>query len=179
MKLFSRFKRLDRDNQGVVSTDSLLEIPELAMNPLVKRIIDLFDSNQEENINFKQFVTTLAPLSEYATLEDKIERESPPHHPPLWIVSSEPSSPKTVAFRVYDVDGDGLINQRDIKEILLMMVGSEISERNLDLIAKATLVEVDTKHEGLAIDLHDFTKVRRSFSLLSIRELTSHNLSLV
>eukprot|EP01096_Ripella_sp_DP13-Kostka_P004761 TRINITY_DN1720_c0_g1_i1.p1 TRINITY_DN1720_c0_g1~~TRINITY_DN1720_c0_g1_i1.p1 ORF type:complete len:186 (+),score=71.99 TRINITY_DN1720_c0_g1_i1:23-559(+) len=143
VRLFNRFKRLDRDNQGVISTDSLLEIPELAMNPLVTRIVNLFDSNQEEHINFKQFVTTLAPLSQYASLEDKME----------------------LAFRVYDVDGDGVIDQRDIKEILLMMVGNEISEKNLDLIAKATLVEADTKHDGLSIDLDDFEKVMRSANL--------------
>lgn len=45
-RLYMRFTRLDRDASGGLSTDELLTIPELAMNPLANRIILIFQENQ-------------------------------------------------------------------------------------------------------------------------------------
>ena len=42
-RLYRRFKKLDRDNLGVLSTDDFLSISELAFNPLVMRVISNFD----------------------------------------------------------------------------------------------------------------------------------------
>lgn len=82
-------------------------IPELAMNPLVPRIVSMFDG-----VNFRQFVSLLSVFSATAPKEEKVD----------------------FAFRIYDVDNDGVISLNDLVDLLQMMVGN-----NLD---KATLEEV-------------------------------------
>lgn len=62
-KLYTRFAHLDRSNCGTLSKNDLLSIPELAINPLCERLIQMFfaDSDREDGrINFRQFVGVLA-----------------------------------------------------------------------------------------------------------------------
>lgn len=73
LRLYKRFKRLDRDEQGTISTDAFLSIPELSMNPLIMRVIRVFDTNNDDNVNFRQFATTLAVFSRAAPPEQKMD----------------------------------------------------------------------------------------------------------
>merc|ERR1712189_19761 len=41
-KLYHRFTQLDKEDKGHLSRDDLIAIPELAINPLADRIVDLF-----------------------------------------------------------------------------------------------------------------------------------------
>lgn len=61
-KLFSRFAHLDRSNCGSLNKNDLMSIPELAINPLCERLIQMFfaDCDEDERINFKQFMRVLA-----------------------------------------------------------------------------------------------------------------------
>lgn len=62
-KLYSRFAHLDRSNCGTLTKNDLLSIPELAINPLCDRLIQMFFANcdpEDERINFKQFMKVLA-----------------------------------------------------------------------------------------------------------------------
>lgn len=62
-KLYSRFSHLDRSNCGALSKNDLLSIPELAINPLCDRLIQMFFSDchqEDERINFRQFMRVLA-----------------------------------------------------------------------------------------------------------------------
>lgn len=62
-KLYSRFAHLDRSNCGALSKTDLLSIPELAINPLCDRLIQMFFSDcdqEDERINFRQFMAVLA-----------------------------------------------------------------------------------------------------------------------
>lgn len=60
-RLYSRFTSLDRSDCGTLSRDDFLRIPELAINPLVDRIVHAFfaDSN-DDRVNFRQFMQVLA-----------------------------------------------------------------------------------------------------------------------
>lgn len=79
MRLYSRFINLDKRGQGFLDRDDFLRIPELAINPLGDRIVDAFFlhgfvikssaqkrsllcicSDDNEHINFKQFIRVLA-----------------------------------------------------------------------------------------------------------------------
>jgi serine/threonine-protein phosphatase 2B regulatory subunit len=73
IRLYKRFQRLDKEGYGTISTDAFLSIPELAMNPLIMRIIRVFDPNNDDNVNFKQYVTTLSALSPNAPPEEKLK----------------------------------------------------------------------------------------------------------
>jgi len=101
--LYKRFQQLDKKHKGYISEDELLNIPELAINPLAPRIVQLF-----VNVNFKEFCRLLSLLSKNANEKSKI----------------------SFMFRVYDVDADGIVSRNDLEIILRQLVGSTLSERN-------------------------------------------------
>lgn len=61
-RLYSRFKTLDKRDCGFLIREDLLCIPEVNINPLGERLIDVIMEDYGENnkINFKQFIDLLA-----------------------------------------------------------------------------------------------------------------------
>ncbi len=58
-RLGKRFKKLDVDGSGSLSVQEFMSIPELQQNPLVQRVIDIFDTDGNGEIDFKgRFWTT-------------------------------------------------------------------------------------------------------------------------
>jgi serine/threonine-protein phosphatase 2B regulatory subunit len=54
-RLARRFKKLDLDGSGSLSVDEFMSLPELQQNPLVQRVIDIFDSDGNGDVDFKGF----------------------------------------------------------------------------------------------------------------------------
>lgn len=52
-RLGKRFKKLDLDNSGSLSVDEFMSLPELQQNPLVQRVIELFDTDGNGEVDFK------------------------------------------------------------------------------------------------------------------------------
>ena len=52
-RLGKRFKKLDIDKNGTISIEEFMSLPELQQNPLVRRVIDLFDTDRNGEIDFK------------------------------------------------------------------------------------------------------------------------------
>ncbi len=100
------------------------------------RIISLFDESGSDQINFHRFVQTLSVFSDKTSNADKLR----------------------IAFRCYDVDGDGVINEKDLFHILKMLVGSNINDEQLSLIVKQTLTAHDLDKDGV-ISFAEFAKV--------------------
>lgn len=44
-KMLQKFGKLDEDKSGALSAKEFMQIPELASNPLVERVTDIFDSD--------------------------------------------------------------------------------------------------------------------------------------
>ena len=60
-RLYSRFTSLDKGDNGTLSREDFLRIPELAINPLGDRIVQaFFAETSDERINFRQFMRVLA-----------------------------------------------------------------------------------------------------------------------
>jgi serine/threonine-protein phosphatase 2B regulatory subunit len=55
-RLARRFKKLDLDGSGSLSVDEFMSLPELQQNPLVQRVIDIFDSDGNGEVDFKGFI---------------------------------------------------------------------------------------------------------------------------
>ncbi len=72
-RLYKRFMSLDKESTGFISSDELLSIPELTMNPLAPRILSLLDKDKRDQINFKQLLLILAAFSTKASTEDKMK----------------------------------------------------------------------------------------------------------
>ena len=56
MELVDRFKKLDLDNSGSLSVDEFMSLPELQQNPLVQRVIEIFDDDGNQH-RFRRYGT--------------------------------------------------------------------------------------------------------------------------
>lgn len=65
--------------------------------------------------------------------------------------------PLSVAFKMYDLDDDGVISRDELLSILHMMVGANISQDQLTSIAERTILEADLCCQG-KISFEDFCK---------------------
>uniref|UniRef100_A0A2S2P1A7 Calcium-binding protein p22 n=1 Tax=Schizaphis graminum TaxID=13262 RepID=A0A2S2P1A7_SCHGA len=145
-RLYSRFTSLDRGDLGTLSREDLLRIPELAINPLGERIVDLFhvdSGNNCDRINFLQFMRGLSKF-----------RPIRPNKPNK---QNNRMEKVKFAFDMYDVDNDGMISKDELLVILHMMVGANISEEQLSIIADKTISEADIDEDGL-ISFDEFNK---------------------
>jgi hypothetical protein len=52
-RLGKRFKKLDLDQSGSLSVEEFMSLPELQQNPLVQRVIEIFDQDGNGEVDFK------------------------------------------------------------------------------------------------------------------------------
>ena len=64
---------------------------------------------------------------------------------------------KIVAFKVYDIDGDGFISNGELFTVLKMMVGNNLSDVQLQQIVDKTILEADEDGDG-KISFEEFSK---------------------
>ena len=94
-RLYSRFTSLDKKNLGYLSKEDFARIPELHINPLRDRIIDVIvdDNGHDEKINFKQFAKVFSTFRRDKT--DDVSKDNK----------------LKFLFSVYDRDKDDKINK--------------------------------------------------------------------
>jgi serine/threonine-protein phosphatase 2B regulatory subunit len=61
--LYKNFVKLDTDATGYLEPNEFFDIPELKDNPIVQRIIKVFDRNGDGKISFYEFVCGLSDLT--------------------------------------------------------------------------------------------------------------------
>jgi len=66
--------------------------------------------------------------------------------------------PNAVVFRLYDIDGDGVISEGDLRKLLGMLVGKTMSPSTIDAVIAVTLAEADKDRDG-RISYEDFEQV--------------------
>ena len=148
-KLYQRFKKLDKDGNDELSPEEFLDIPELTNNPLVHRVIKVFDKNKDGKISFLEFLNGLATLSTSADDEKKLK----------------------FVFGVYDFDDDGVISNGDLFKVLKMMVGNNLSDVQLQQLVDRTIIKADTNKDGV-IDFEEFCEEVRSLNISKKLTLT-------
>lgn len=94
-RLGKRFKKLDLDNSGALSIDEFMSLPELQQNPLVQRVIDIFDADGNGEVDFKEFIHG---VSQFSVKGDKLSKLK-------------------FAFRIYDMDNDGFISNGELFQV--------------------------------------------------------------
>jgi len=114
-RLYNRFTSLDKDTTGYLTKQDLLRIPELHVNPLCDRIIEVLidDYGQEDKLNFRQFAKVFSTFR-----RGKSDQSG---------ANSVPNKLKFL-YSIYDRDHDDLINKDELLSILRMLVGSNIPE---------------------------------------------------
>ena len=71
--LLTRFKKLDLDDNGALSVEEFMSLPELQGNPLVQRVIDIFDEDQNGVVDFKEFIQGVSQFSAKGTKSSKLK----------------------------------------------------------------------------------------------------------
>ncbi|KAG5678470.1 hypothetical protein PVAND_008140 [Polypedilum vanderplanki] len=145
-RLSKKFKKLDLDKSGSISSEEFMSVPEMKSNPLAQRIITLFDSNGDGEVDFREFIATLSLFSVKSNKEEKLK----------------------FAFRIYDVDNDGLISYKDLVNALKMMVGKNLTDYQINQICARTMTFSDVDDDaGGKISFEAFSKV--------IEDMNIHN----
>lgn len=124
-RLHRRFQKLDTEMTGAITRDDFLNIPELAANPLISRIVSVFDVDNE-NVNFQEFTRALSVFSTGGSREEKLR----------------------FAFKIYDIEGDGFITNPELFTVLKLMVGSNLTNGQLQQIVDKTMIEADRDLDG-------------------------------
>lgn len=150
--LARRFERLDRDHSGTLSAEEMLGIPEFSMNPLAPRILELLHTEQEE-LDFTGFTQLLSIFHARAQPQEKLEC--------TWhiILSTHLCSSSSVAFKVYNISGDGYIKKDELLSILRLMAGHNLQDEELLPIVEQTFACADHNEDGV-IDQQEFIQVQ-------------------
>lgn len=135
-RLGKRFRKLDIDNSGSLSVEEFMTLPELQQNPLVQRVIDIFDEDQNGEVDFKEFIQGVSQFSVKGDKETKLR----------------------FAFRIYDVDNDGYISNGELFQVLKMMVGNNLKDSQLQQIVDKTILYADKDEDG-RISFEEFCSV--------------------
>ncbi|OMJ73447.1 hypothetical protein SteCoe_16571 [Stentor coeruleus] len=142
LMLEQRFRRLDKDGSGMLEPNEFFDIPELAQNPLVQRVISVFDKNKDGNISFYEFVTGISKLSEAGSEEDKMR----------------------FLFSIYDIENDGFISNGELFKVLKMMVGNNLTDVQLQQLVDRTIIRADEDFDG-KISYEEFCKMIRDLEI--------------
>ncbi|XP_055333778.1 calcineurin subunit B type 2-like [Paramacrobiotus metropolitanus] len=125
-RLGKRFKKLDLDNNGSLSIDEFMSLPELQQNPLVQRVINIFDTDLNGEVDFKEFIQG---VSQFSVKGDKLSK-------------------LRLAFSIYDIDRDGFIANGELFQVLKMMVGNNLKDQQLQQIVDKTIMYADKDGDG-------------------------------
>eukprot|EP00302_Diacronema_sp_CCMP2436_P000167 CAMPEP_0179850052 /NCGR_PEP_ID=MMETSP0982-20121206/7489_1 /TAXON_ID=483367 /ORGANISM="non described non described, Strain CCMP 2436" /LENGTH=180 /DNA_ID=CAMNT_0021735435 /DNA_START=73 /DNA_END=615 /DNA_ORIENTATION=+ len=134
-KLFRAFRRLDEDGSGQISRAEFMQVPSIASNPLVQRVMAVLDKDNDNEISFAEFVQALS------------------------VFSSENEGDKlTMAFKIYDIDGDGFITNGELFTVLKMMVGNNLGDAQLQQVVDKTMIYADKDKDG-KVSFEEFCEV--------------------
>ena len=61
--LYKNFVKLDKDHSGQIEPNEFFNVKELKENPIVQRVIKVFDKNNDGQISFYEFVSGLSILT--------------------------------------------------------------------------------------------------------------------
>ncbi|KAJ3367907.1 calcineurin subunit B [Allomyces macrogynus ATCC 38327] len=148
-RLYKRFMKLDKDGSGTIDKDEFLAIPQIANNPLVARLIAIFDEDGGGDVDFTEFISGLSVFSSRGNKESKLR----------------------FAFKVYDMDRDGFISNGELFLVLKMMVGSNLKDHQLQQIVDKTIMEADLDGDG-KISFTEFMNVVESTDIAKQMILT-------
>ncbi|XP_020729749.1 calcineurin B homologous protein 2 isoform X1 [Odocoileus virginianus] len=151
LRLYHRFRALDRTGKGYLSRLDLQQIEALAVNPLGDRIIDSFFPDGSLRLDFPGFVRVLA---HFRPVDEEEDGNRDPKEPePL----NSRMNKLRFAFQLYDLDRDGKISRHEMLQVLRLMVGVQVTEEQLESIADRTVQEADEDGDG-AVSFLEFTK---------------------
>jgi serine/threonine-protein phosphatase 2B regulatory subunit len=146
--LYKNFLDLDKDKSGLIEPDEFFDVPELRENPIVQRVITVFDKNNDGKISFFEFITGLSALADFSSKEDKIK----------------------FAFQIYDSNSDGYLSNGDLFATLKLLCGDNLTDIQIQQAVDRTIVAADMDKDGKISfeEFADFVQDMRVNELFSI-----------
>ena len=141
-RLRKRFKKLDLDSSSALSVKEFTSMPELQGNPLAQRVIDVFDTDGDGQVDFREFILGTSQFSVRGDEEQKLR----------------------FAFSIYDMDKDGYISNGELFQVLKMMVGDNLKDWQLQQLVDKTIILLDKDGDG-KISFQEFSAVVRSLEV--------------
>ncbi|XP_074693561.1 calcium and integrin-binding protein 1 [Strix aluco] len=145
---YKRFSELlpkeERENACSVRLPEshILTLPELRANPFQHQICRVFSTSDEGDgsMSFEDFLDMLSVFSDTATLDIKS------HY----------------AFRIFDFDGDGALDRKDLEKLVNCLTGhgeeSRLSTAEMEQLIQNILEESDIDKDG-TINLSEFQHI--------------------
>ena len=125
--LYRNFIKLDKDASGEIEPNEFFDIEELQDNPIVNRIIKIFDKNNDGKISFFEFVIGLSSFTYYEDEDEKLK----------------------MVFKIYDLNNDGYISNGEIFKTIQMLVGDNMEDVQIQQVVDRTMIEADQDGDGL------------------------------
>eukprot|EP00745_Piridium_sociabile_P024504 TRINITY_DN38859_c0_g1_i2.p2 TRINITY_DN38859_c0_g1~~TRINITY_DN38859_c0_g1_i2.p2 ORF type:complete len:179 (-),score=21.97 TRINITY_DN38859_c0_g1_i2:935-1471(-) len=125
-RFYKRFQALDTNQNGNLDPHELFVVPNIAENPLVRRVIAIFDTNADGKVSFVEFVVGLAKLAAGHEEAQKIK----------------------FAFDVYDINQDGFISNGELFTVMKMMVGDNLTDEQLQQLVDRAILQADKDGDG-------------------------------
>ncbi|CAF3329510.1 unnamed protein product [Rotaria socialis] len=142
-RLYARFQELEKKDPplGYFTREELLNIREVAVNPLGERLIDVLlqDHGETNKINFRQFANIFALFRRDKAPTNLHKREKK----------------LLFLFNLYDRNHDSNIDRSELIEILKLMVGGNVNDEQISTIADHTIGELDVDGD-LKITFEEF-----------------------
>jgi len=129
-----RFQKLDKDRSGGISVDELRQLPDVEDNPVLDRVVSIFDTDRNGEIDFKEFIQGVSIFSVKGNNMRKLH----------------------FAFRIYDIDEDGLISNGELFTVLKTLVGDNLQDDQLQQVVDKTILIGDKDGDG-KISFEEFT----------------------
>eukprot|EP01071_Lankesteria_metandrocarpae_P002744 Lankesteria_metandrocarpae@DN2527_c0_g1_i1.p2 len=135
-RIYKRFRALDTNQNGELDPHELFDVPEIADNPLVRRVVSVFDTNSDGRVSFIEFLVGLAKLTAGT---DRMQKTK-------------------FAFDIYDVNKDGQISNGELFSVMKMMVGNNLSDHQLQQLVDRTIMSADRNGDGM-ISFDEFNEM--------------------
>ena len=114
----------------------------MSQNPLVNRVIEVFDKNGDGKISFMEFIQGLSALHSEGSTEGKLK----------------------FAFNIYDINRDGFISNGELFTVLKTMVGSNLTDVQLQQLVDRTIIQADKDMDGM-ISFKEFSDMVKSLEI--------------
>jgi Ca2+-binding EF-hand superfamily protein len=136
-RLYSLFNQYS-GNKLCLTRDTFLSLSGIKNNPLKERISFCFGLDEEKNqLNFQEFLVGMAMFNAPGQREQKLR----------------------TAFKIQDLDNDGVINKSDLIHYLRLITSGAVSDEEIGNIAQQVLLETSSDMNQEVISFADFQKV--------------------
>jgi serine/threonine-protein phosphatase 2B regulatory subunit len=153
-RLLERYQEISASvtDDGVIDGDEFRRALNLQESILVERLFSAFDTDNDGEMTFPEFVKGLSHLSPLASLEEKLQ----------------------LSFGVFDVDGNGVVDKEELYSMLKASLvegtlGVDLSETQMRDLVDATFRQVCGEGDGISFD--DFAAMVRRNPVI-VRNLT-------